>query len=144
MGSERLMSIQIRNGQLRSTPSFLGQSICIVTYGDQVRVLSEEGGWVKVTLPGKNINGWIHGSALSDKKIVIKKGTTEAHQKASGEELALAGKGFNKQVEDQFKARNKHVSFALIDEMEKTTASSGEIKAFISEGKLNLEGRWGA
>ncbi|MEW5908646.1 MAG: SH3 domain-containing protein [Thermodesulfobacteriota bacterium] len=140
MGSERMMSIQIKNGQLRKTPSFLGQNICSVSYGDQVRFLSEEAGWIKVALPGKKIEGWIHHSALTEKKIVIQKGTSQVPQKASGEELALAGKGFNKQVEDQFRARNRNMNFALIDEMEKRVVSPGEIKAFINEGRLNPRG----
>ncbi|MFH1103309.1 MAG: SH3 domain-containing protein [Pseudomonadota bacterium] len=140
MGSEPLKSVQVKNSYLRTTPSFLGKIVATVNYGDQVRVHSENSDWCKVSLPGKGTEGWIHSSALSNKKIVMKGGGSQAQKTASGEELALAGKGFNKQVEDQYKSRHRSMNFALIDGMEKIVISPDEIKEFLKEGKLNPKG----
>ena len=140
MGSEPLKSVQVKNSYLRATPSFLGKIVAAVNYGDQVLVHSENSDWCKVSLPGKSTDGWIHSSALSNKKIVMKGGGAEVQKTASGEELALAGKGFNKQVEDQYKSRHKSMNFAPIDGMEKIIISPEDIKKFLKEGKLNPEG----
>lgn len=55
---------------------------------------------------------------------------------ATADEIALAGKGFNKQVEDAYKSRNKGVSFAEVDRMLRIKVSPDELRKFLMEGKL--------
>lgn len=138
---QELMSVQVRSGPIRSTPSFLGKIMVILSYGDQVKVLEKKGAWMKVGLPGSNDNGWIHISALTKKKILLKFGTTDVTQAAFSNEVALAGKGFNAQVENAFKAKNAHVNYAWIKKMEAEFAvSQNEIQRFLEDGGLTLEG----
>jgi hypothetical protein len=75
-------------------------------------VLEERAGWMRVAVPGKNIKGWMHGSALSSKRIVLQAGAEDVQRAATTGEIALAGKGFNEQVEREFRAQNKDVDFA--------------------------------
>ena len=64
------MSVQVKTGQVRSTPSFLAPVVELVSYGDQVSILQRQTGWAEVkTVKGQQ--GWIHESALSEKKIVL-------------------------------------------------------------------------
>ena len=58
----------------------------------------------------------------------------------SSDELALAGKGFSKQVENEFKEKNPNVNYAWIDRMEKFVVSETQIKRFLKEGKLSPKG----
>lgn len=102
---EKMMSVQVRQGQIRSTPSFLGRIVVNLSYGDRVQVREEKGSWIRVSVPGSRAGGWIHASALTTKKIVIRAGTKDVSLAASADELALAGKGFNKQVEQEFKVK---------------------------------------
>jgi uncharacterized protein YgiM (DUF1202 family) len=133
------MSVQVRNGQLRATPSFLGQVVAPLAYGDQVQIVQQEGPWMKVTAPGMK-SGWIHSSALTKKKIVMQAGAADVEKAASGEELALASKGFNSDVEAEFKAQNKDIDFAWVDRMEKYKVDAEEMKEFLEEGGVKAEG----
>jgi SH3-like domain-containing protein len=127
------MSVQVKNVQLRSTPSFLGKPVAGLGYGDRVGVLEKQDVWLKVTAPGGE-SGWIHQSALTPRKIVLKAGADEVGTTASSEELALAGKGFNSDVEAEFKSQNKDIDFTWIDKMEKIAVSPDEMTRFLKEG----------
>ena len=106
----QVMSVQVRTTQMRSRPSFLGSAVAEMTYGTQVKMVTQQGPWVKVTSPqGKT--GWLHESALSEKDLAMVAGGTEAATGASGEEIALAGKGFNAQVEKEYRKQNQDLDF---------------------------------
>lgn len=135
-GGGKAMSVQVKQGQVRATPSFLGKVVVTLAYGDRVETLGEKDGWIRIVPPGKKAPGWMHSSALSQKRIVLKAGTKEADVAASTGELALAGKGFNADVEGEFKARNRDIDFTWIDRMQNMNVPPGKILAFVQEGKL--------
>ncbi len=128
-----MMSVQVRNGQIRATPSFLGNPVAPVAYGDQVEVLQQQGDWMEVNDQGGK-KGWIHQSALSKKKIVMNSGGKNAELSASGDEITLAGKGFNADVESKFKADHRGADFSWVDRMEQLNITSQEMMAFLKEG----------
>jgi hypothetical protein len=82
----------------------------------------------------------MHSSALTEKKIVFTAGAKDVQTSASSNEVALAGKGFNKQVENEFKGKNPNINYAWIDRMEKFVVSEKQIKQFLKEGELSPEG----
>lgn len=127
------MSVQVKNGQIRSTPSFLGQVVAPLNYGDRVQVLETKNEWMKVTGPG-GLSGWVHSSALTKKKIAMTAGSQDVQTGASGDELALASKGFNSDVEADFKSKHKDVDFTWVNRMEKYKVSPKEMQAFLKEG----------
>ena len=129
------MSVQVKSGQVRATPSFLGQVIAPLNYGDRLQVLETQGDWSKVTAPGGQ-TGWVHSSALTKKKIAMKAGSQNAQTAASGDELALAGKGFNSDVEADFKAKNRNVDFTWVDKMEKIKVNPESKQRFLKEGGI--------
>jgi len=133
------MSVQVKQCHLRSNPTFLGQVITQLDYGDRVEVDKEENSWVKVSSPGKN-TGWVHLSALSEKEIILNPNSKDIQEAASNDEIALAGKGFNKQVEEKYKQDNKNIDFTWIDKMENIVVSQAEIQSFISQGELKAKG----
>jgi len=137
---QKMMSIQVKKGEIRSTPSFLGIIVARLSYGDRVYVREERGPWVRVGLPGNKNEGWIHASILTSKKIVLNPGTGDVQTSASGDELALAGKGFSKQVENEFKEKNPNINYAWIDKMEKFVVSQEQVKQFLKEGELSPKG----
>lgn len=134
------MSVQVKSGQVRKSPTFLGPVIANFAYGDRVQILTQQGAWYQVTLPSGNGQGWMHMSALTEKKIILKAGAKDVSQAASGDELALAGKGFNQQVENEYRTRNPNLDFSQIDQMEAHTVSQAEIQAFIQDGRLTAQG----
>jgi hypothetical protein len=136
----RQMSVQIKEGAVRSSPSFLAKIIVKLDYGDQVVVKEEKSSWARIELSGVYSQGWIHSSALSTKKIVLNPGDSDVEKAASDDELTLAGRGFNQEVEQKFRTLNPDVDFAWIDRMEKMVVSQGQIQNFITAGGLNPQG----
>lgn len=133
---EALMSVQVKSSQIRASPSFLGGILAEIKYGDRVAVVDEQNGWMKVSLPDGR-QGWVHGSALTRKKIVLSAGTTDSTSGASADELALAGKGFNSDVEAEFRAQNKDLDFTWVDRMEKIVIDLKTIQRFLEEGRVS-------
>ena len=138
--TNNLMSLQVKKGHLRSMPSFLGEIVAALDYGDRVEVIEERKPWLKVQSIEKKNTGWLHDSALTYRKIVLNPGAADVEQAATSDELALAGKGFNKQVEGEFKAKNPHLDYSLIDSMEQVVVSQAQIEQFIQEGELSPKG----
>ena len=130
-----VMSVQVKSGQMRATPSFLGKLVGPLNYGDRLQVQEQQGDWSKVTGPGGQ-TGWVHTSALTKKKIVMKAGDQNAQSAASGDELALAGKGFNSAVEADFKAKNPNVDFTWVDKMEKIKVTPESMQQFFKDGGI--------
>lgn len=117
-------------------PSFLSKVIATLYYGNRVLVYEEKNSWVKVGKPRKKYSGWIHASALTRKKIILNPGKKDVEIAASSDELALAGKGFNEDVEAEFKRKHRNIDYRWVDYMEKITMSTAEMQAFLREGKV--------
>jgi len=137
---DKIMSVQVKVGQVRKIPSFIGEIVAKVYYGNRVSVRSTKGAWVLIDAPERHIEGWVHASALTSKKVVLKAGDDAVETRVTGDELALAGKGFNKQVEDTFKAKNPRLDFTWIDRMETQVISPAQMRRFLAEGKIYPEG----
>lgn len=133
-----MLSVQVRDGQVRATPSFLGKLVGTLHYGDRVTSLDKNGDWNEVSAPG--LHGWMHQSALTKSAVSFQAGGQNAPLAASGDELALAGKGFNKQVENAFKAKNPQLDYAWVDRMETMKVSPEEMARFLQQGGLSPEG----
>jgi hypothetical protein len=135
-----LMSVQVREGQLRATPSFLGKVVVNVPYGARVGVEKRRGDWFRVSLPAGPGAGWIHSSALTERNVQMAAGAADVSAAATGDELALAGKGFNQQVEQEFRAENPNMDFTWVDRMETWDMPAGEMAKFLREGNLMADG----
>ena len=129
------MSVQVREGQLRNRASFLGAVTGTVAYGDRVRVHQVQAGWSEVSAPS-GATGWIHESALTPKRVVVGSGVDDARIGASGEEVAWAGKGFNKEVEAEYKRQNAKLDYAWVDRMLGFGLPVSELSDFLKQGRL--------
>jgi SH3-like domain-containing protein len=130
----KTMSVQVKEGQLRSTPSFLAEIIAKPAYGDRVEIIQDQGPWKKVAIRG--VQGWMHTTALTTKSIVLKAGATNVQTSATGSEIALAGKGFSEEVEKQYKNLNRNLDYAWVDRMEKFKVSPEQMQAFLKQGNV--------
>lgn len=131
----QMMSVQVRSGQLREKPSYLGRDVTTLPYGDRVTLIAEEGEWRKVTSIKKGKTGWMHISALTQLEVILRPTNRHIEAAAQSGELALAGKGFNKQVEENFKNQKK-LDYTLVDEMDAYSVNQEEIRAFVKSGSL--------
>lgn len=131
----RQMSVQVREGQLRNRASFLGTVTGTVAYGDPVTVKQSQAGWCLVATAG-GATGWIHESALTPKRLAAGSGAGDARVGASGEEVALAGKGFSAEVEAQYKKENRNIDYTWVDWMGQQKVSNAQMVQFLKQGDL--------
>ena len=111
------MTVQVKQAAIRATPSYLAPIVAPLNYGDRLTVYEKKGDWCRVGRTDQPASGWIHASALSRQRIALKAGD-DTRTAASSEEVALAGKGFNSDVESAFKANHADIDFRPIDRME--------------------------
>jgi hypothetical protein len=130
------MSVQVKQGRIYAKPNFLSKLQGTLPYGAKLKVEGEEGAWRQVS--AKGLQGWMHVSALTENDINLQAGSRRAASGASSEEMTLAGKGFNKQVEAKYKATNKGLNYAAVNKMEKSyPVSVAQIKKFLRTGGLH-------
>ena len=128
------MSVQVRNCKVRATPSQLGAAVATVDYGAVVQAGAMQKGWYPVTTAdGKT--GWVHESALSKKPIAMRAGTSDAATGVSSDEVSLAGKGFNEQVEAKLRKEGK-LDYTWVDRMAAYNDSSDQLMKFRLQGHL--------
>ncbi len=135
-------SVIVKETQVRDKPSYAGKILGKLVYTDRVQVLEMPAGssWVKVRLAAKKLEGWVHVSALAkDEKPVVRAGSTDAAAAASGSDVALAGKGFNPEVEAEYR-KDPTLNYAAVDEMERYAVASAALSAFALQGGLLMEG----
>jgi uncharacterized protein YgiM (DUF1202 family) len=127
--------VNVKTLQLKTgTGFFAGKSGSPLAYGDQVTVLQVKGNWAEVRYSGRaTFSGWANSSNLTTKRVVASGGTGGA----SAKEVAMAGKGFNEEVENAYKS-NGNLNYAGVDATEAITVPENELYGFITEGHLML------
>jgi hypothetical protein len=137
------MSVQVQQVKVRATPGFLGKIVGTLAYGDRVTILEQPAGapqsWRKISMPQKGIIGWVNLSALTEKEVKLQTGSQAAQTGASSGEVALAGKGFNEEVEKEYKAEG-HVDYTWVDRMGTYNPTDQQVAAFLQAGGLNTSG----
>ena len=133
-GDSNMFSVQQKEGKLRSKPSFLGKIVSKLPYATRVSKVSEQGAWYQVK--AGNVSGWMHKSSLTEKVIILKAGDKDVASGVSDDELVLAGKGFNSDVEKSYKQENPNLNYALVDKMEQFEINLDTFESFVKEGGL--------
>jgi hypothetical protein len=128
----KTMYVTAKTIEVKSSTAFFSDTLGTMSYGDPVSVLQEYGRWVKISsLEPPAISGWVTAASLTTKRIIVSAGTTSA----SANEIALAGKGFNQQVEDVYR-QNGVLKYDAIDAMEALQIPNRQLFAFLQEGRL--------
>jgi hypothetical protein len=124
--------VAVKSVPLKTSTWFFAGTKGTLNYGDRVTVLQVNGKWVEVrSVTNSSLSGWTQSANMSAKQIVS--GNTNT---ASAQEIALAGKGFNQEVEDTYKAKG-NLNYADVDRTEAITVSEAELLRFIEEGHLS-------
>ncbi|OGD11351.1 MAG: hypothetical protein A2Y86_05070 [Candidatus Aminicenantes bacterium RBG_13_62_12] len=127
--------VKVRSTTVRSGPKFFASTVMNLKAGDGLLLLKREADWLQVKTSNGQV-GWIHSSAVEPRKIDILAWGKSTKNQATATEVAMAAKGFNKQVEDSYKARNKNISFVWVDKMALLTVSRAQLEAFLKQGRL--------
>ena len=132
-------AVSVRDGDLRSSPGFLARITTRIDYGESVKILEIRGDWLRVRTVGSGDEGWLHSTVVAGKeelRLERAGGTTAGG--VSSREIALAGRGFNEQVEAQYK-NDKGLDFTLVDEMEEYGRPIEELAAFFADAGMTVE-----
>ncbi len=132
--AETLM-VKVQSTNLRKSPKFYAPVIHALAAGERVEKISSQEGWFQVKT-AKGVIGWLHSSAVEVQKFSLMALDKSMKTKASASEVALAGKGFNKQVEESYRAKHSELNFALVDRMLQIKIPLAQVEEFMKKGKL--------
>ncbi|GHV77181.1 hypothetical protein AGMMS49942_20020 [Spirochaetia bacterium] len=126
------MYVTTKTIEIKKSTAFFADTLGTLSYGAPVSVLQENGKWVRIkSLEAPEISGWVAAASLTTKRIIASAGKTSA----SANEIALAGKGFNQEVENAYK-QSGTLDYAAIDAMEAIQIPNGQLLNFLREGHL--------
>jgi uncharacterized protein YgiM (DUF1202 family) len=127
----RTMYVTARTLEVKSSFGFFAEILGTLSYGAPVSVIQEYGKWAQVkSLDPPVVSGWVPAASLTSKRIITGSSTS-----ASANEIALAGKGFNQEVENAYR-QNGTLNYDAIDAMEEIRIPNRQLFSFLQEGRL--------
>lgn len=127
------VTVLVSETAVRKRPQFFAPSVAKAKLGQTFEASGPSEGWFKTD------GGYIHQSAVTAKKVHIAAGGSVGGT-ATAEEVTLAGKGFNAQVEKSYGSRNASADFGAVDSMERRTVGESALFDFLRAGGLLSEG----
>ena len=126
------IQVTTKENAVRSDCRFFAPVKLKVSLGDLLTVKGRKGDWYQVS--AKGVNGCIHKSAVENRTFSAsgRKGAGGA----SADEVSLAGKGFNPQVEAGYRKSSKNLNYQAVDEIIKYSVSDKSLEAFVLQGGL--------
>ena len=128
------LTVLVDQTQVRKRPQFYAPAVATVHLGDRLEAEAAEGGWYPVAVSDKK--GFIHGSAVTAKALKLSSDKSIGTSGTTAEEITLAGKGFNDEVEQTYKTQHPEANFAAVDAMEKRVVADEELVSFLKDGGL--------
>ncbi len=127
-----VLAISVREAEIRGAPGFLSSIESRVAYGETVRVVAVRGAWVRVTVEGSGSEGWIHESSVLTPRQMNLTGGTARESGATSREIALAGRGFNEQIEREYREQHQ-LDYDPVDAMEAHLVPVVQLAEFLAE-----------
>jgi len=125
--------VAVRSVALKSSTGFFASTRGTLNYGDRVIVIRVNGRFAEVrSATNSSLTGWTATANLSVRQVVA--GSTNT---ASASEVALAGKGFNQEVENAYKTQGT-LNYADVDAVETIEVNDSELRRFLEEGRLSM------
>jgi len=138
-GKGDTLTVTVKNSRIRTGKRLYASPVCEVVEGDKLAVVAKEAPWFQVKF--KDQTGWIHESDVTSRKDVRMSGEG-VREEYSAAETSAARKGFNPQVEREYRRQNPDLSAAYgkVDAIQARTVPEAEIVQFLKDGKLIKEG----
>jgi hypothetical protein len=125
--------VQVRQTVVRAFPQYWSAKVAQLSYGEELKKLSEDEGWFKVkTTAGSQ--GFVHSSAVTSRRIVF--AAKSSGQNFSSSDVVLAGKGFNREVENSYANSRRGADYNSVDVVESLKVSDAAVVDFVTKGKL--------
>lgn len=127
------IKVTTRENAVRGDCRFFAPVRLKVSLGDQLTVKGRKGDWYLVS--AKGVNGCIHKSAVESRSFAAS-GRRASTGGASADEVSLAGKGFNPQVEAGYRKSGKDLNYAAVDQISRISVSEKSLESFVLQGGL--------
>ena len=127
------LTVLVQETALRKRPQFFAPSAGTARLGQSFEGEGPDEGWYKVS------RGYLHQSAVTAKSVHLGSGSSVGGS-ASAEEVTLAGKGFNSQVEKSYGSKNAAANFSAVNALERRTVGESALASFLRAGGLLPEG----
>jgi len=127
--------VKVQTTAVRKSPKFYAAVVKTLKAGDRVEKISVQNDWLQVKT-SDGLTGWLHSSAVQSGKVSLIASDQSLKTGASTTEVALAAKGFNKQVEDAYRAQRKDLDYTWVDKMLRIKISEAELEQFLKQGRL--------
>lgn len=121
---------------IRKDCRFYAPVVGQLKHGDALDILSKEGDWLTVRFGA--VEGCVHKSAIEKQAIAMPKLKGAGTGRASAEEVTLAGKGFNPQVESKYRSSNPNLRYDEVDRIESYVLPGGDFNQFVKNGGLKV------
>lgn len=131
------VQVVVKKSALRSECRFFSEVLAMVKHNDSLELLSREGDWIWVSY--NDHRGCIHNSTVTQREYSITDIFAPGAGETSTEEVALAGKGFSRKVEGEFRKKHPKLNFNDVDKVEEQTVADDLLHNFIKEGKLKKD-----
>lgn len=132
--SAETLSVVTKENAIRESCRFFAPVRVRVVYGDKLEVAGREGDWVRVKF--RSASGCIHASALTGRTLKLTGAEGQAGGAATSDEVALAGKGFNPQVEAEYRRKHPELDFQKVNTVQGYHLSDEQVRSFIRNGGL--------
>jgi len=128
--------VAVKTVTLKSGTGFFASNRGTLNYGDRVTVIRVDGRFVEVrSAANSSVTGWTATANMSVRQVVSGSSST-----ATAREVAMAGKGFNRDVEQAFRNQNRNLNYADVDRVEAITIQESAFRRFLEEGRLRMGG----
>jgi hypothetical protein len=133
LAAQQIMYVQVKNAALTAKPIALGTVLAKVPYTQAVTILEKtNASYYKVQYG--TLVGYLHVSALTKTKLAMS--STAGTSGYKDDEVAMAGKGFNKEVESQYK-QEQGLDYSGVDAVETLVVPENQIQSFLNSGSLS-------
>jgi len=127
--------VKVQSTGLRKDPKFYAPVLLNLSAGDRIEKISGQEGWLQVKT-ANGVVGWVHSSAVQVQKFDLMASDKGMKTQASASEVALAAKGFNKQVEADYRAGHPDLSYVWVDKMILIKVPASDVEEFMRQGML--------
>jgi len=134
------LTVTRKTTKLRAQKKLFATAIADLREGDKLQFERREGAWLAVQLD--TVKGWVHENDVSTNPEVRLSGEG-VRENYSASETSAARKGFNPQVEKQYRTGNPNLesAFLLVDKLQARSVPEAEVRTFLVEGGLLKEGQ---
>ena len=124
--------VSVKSASVKTSTWFFADTKGDLQMGAQVMILQINQAWAEVrSVSHATLSGWTALSNLSSRRIA----STATGASASTDEIALAGKGFNQEIENSYKSKGI-LDYGDVDKTEVIKISRDELYQFVTEGHL--------